>query len=336
MQLWPSTSYRRLLQVSLLRAQGVTSHRSQRIHLWLLGNAVDLRFIRADLAEAFGHLIRHTRASIGIDSWTPLSANTYPSARRTVRLAEALARRFPAEAGQTLVPWEPAGQLLPVEEALQRVGVTDLLRGWLHHLLTPASGVFRQMLEQAISRLPEAWRAVIPDGVVELIIAGVGLLADPDRPSQPLLDSLAACSDQGLLNLRDAVSGWNELWRGGFVLMRDLMAQEAAAGPRDDGLPANLLVSVLNYLGEFTPIPTSEHAVALLAWLLLFRERGVFDGARLGFFARQHGGTRLFGWIATHLEELQAAAGAPPGSLVGVPDVLPSEQRSLWALAYPA
>jgi hypothetical protein len=334
-QRWPADSYRRLLQINRLRGQGASSHRAQRLHLWLMGNSISLQLIRTDLAETFGLMIRTSRTDLGAPAWGASPSSNYPTARRTARMTKALAANLPSQASTALVPWGPEPSPLPIGEALNRIGALDLLRGWMHHLLVPTPDAFRMALDRSVAHLPEAWRVMVPEGLLDILVAGVGLLADPDDGRQPLLDSLNACPDQALLSLRDAVNGWNDLWRGLFLLTRALVAQDAVTASGAGSRIASFLSPLLSYLAELTPIPSSESAVSLLAWLLLLRDRNAFDGTRLGLFTKQRGGRRLFGWIALHLEELQSAARTSPGSLVGVPAVLPAEQQSLWRIAYP-
>jgi hypothetical protein len=236
----------------------------------------------------------------------------------------------------TLVRWGgTAAPLLSVEQALQHSRVIEVVRRWLRQLVLPNSEAFRGLLRQAIERLPEEWRVLLPPGLEDFLVAGLGLLADPSQGAQPLMKSLASCSDQTLLDLRDAVAGWNEIWTGTISLARALAEQDVATFIGSPAPVAAFVTPLLGYLQRLRPIRTSGDGLVLMAWLMLLHERGVVNGHGLARFAREGGGRRLFGWMALHLEELQTASEAPPGSLVGVPAVLPPTQRELWELAFP-
>jgi hypothetical protein len=335
-QLWPAQAYRRLLQVNRLRADGLASHRLQRLHLWLLGDSVSIDLVRRDLGVVYQGLILQARRELHAEGWEGSAPDRGPSAREAQEVLAGVVQRLPQTPGTMQIRWGgTSAPLLSVEQALQHSRVIEVVRRWLRQLVLPNAAAFRELLRRAIEHLPEEWRLLLPPGLEDFLVAGIGLLADPSGGAQPLMKSLATCPDETLLDLRDAVAGWNEIWTGTISLARALAEQDVATFIGTPAPVSAFLKPVLGYLHRLRPVRTSGDGLVLLAWLLLLHEHGGIDGHGLARFAREGGGRRLFGWMALHIEELQTAAQAPPGSLAGVPSVLPAIQRGLWDLAFP-
>lgn len=334
-QLWPALSYRRLLQVNRLRSQGNTSHRLQRLHLWLQGNQGDVAQVRRDLEAVYRQMIRQVHSEMGTESWSWAAPERQPSSKRTTQMAMALIQEVgPLHSGVGMESGVVPTPLLSLAETLRRAAAAPLVRSWVHALLLPATGTFRNSLRTAFERLPEQWREFLPAGTLPLVEATIGLVADPELGPQPLLEALGQCPDQILLDLRDATRGWNDFWFGVLTLARRLASQHRDNPESALAGLAGRLEMALAWLTQYRPVKTSADALVVLALLLLLRDRQVLASERLGHFARAQGGRQLFGWMALHLEELQEAAGGPPGTLLGVPAVLPPAQRTLWQLAH--
>ena len=332
-QLWPTLAYRRMLQVSRLRSRGLTHHRDQRLHLWLLGNPADPAAVRTDLLSFYTSIIRQTNAALRTEQWA-----VRPTERRVRGLARQVTEAAPSDLASAVVQWDgrAAPLLTLVHQWIQSPEATRLIGTLIYDLYAPNGTGLQQMIQHVRNTLPESLRLLIPEELASVIATVAGVLARPETFENPLLEALSTCPDQLIIDVHDAIRGWNDIVAGTLTLAARVIARNPSRALGVLTPWAAPITGLLETLARHRALRTPGDGLALFPWLLVLGAGSTFDVGRLAAFARSRGGSRLFHWLALHLDELEQAAAVTPGDLAALVTVLPPDRRDLWELAFPS
>ncbi len=301
---WTWPTYRRLLRVVAYH-QRFRRWRDLRIALWLDGLEIDLRRVRADLADLYRDMVLGANRELRTERW-----NARDDAPPTPGAVKAIARRFLAP--DALESWIRQLDLDPIADPAlrfvlsimmtpkgQRVGVA-----FIHQLVATGAGDIPAAMGDLRAELPHSIAEAL-DGDEKEWAAHAGLLAHPDGFENPLLRGIEVATDQTLLSLRDAANETDRAWRYGMRLATTLLEvrPEILGTLR---LMAPFATRLTRTMAARSPFHSTEARVMVMAYALASESILADQGQRLSVGLRIV--SQLATWLAYHKELLRGAA----------------------------
>lgn len=201
---WSALSYRRLLKVWQLRAEGWRYRSAQRAALFILGADLDPELVRRDFIRLFERQARRTNREYGALSWRP-GDPLPPKALAEVRtLIDSGGLQPFLDMVGLRVPANFADQF---RAAVDSPGLSDVFEQVMAGVLTPPGFSTSRPLTKAMRHLPPEVASILSDDFDEWTSTLTGVLADPESGNAVVL-AFEAIAPDDLVVLRDYTRDW--------------------------------------------------------------------------------------------------------------------------------
>jgi hypothetical protein len=294
---WPAQSYRQLLAILTYRQSNLKRWRDLRIALWLDKFDIDLRLVRADLADLYTAIVVCLNRDLRTEQWA-VSEDTAPSRTATRAIARRLTDPKATEEALGRLELDPLG------EPFVRIGLSAFMSAegqrvavaMIHQLFAKGPGDIPASLGEFRQTLPAPFAKFL-EGAERDWSAHAGIFAHPDGFENPLLMGAQQASDQTLINLRDLVNSSNSYWRSGCELaITALKVRPSLFGAFR--LLAPVFVRIASRMAERPPFRSPTARVGLLAVALSSESVRSNEGKRLALGLKAL--AALSDWLTRH------------------------------------